>query len=304
MSTPAATPAQGSLLGSGRPSGTAGLNALMRAVDHRLPPDRQLARDPYAQLLARRAPRYRYYAASPLTARIALGAFDTVFGGFLAEILLRVPYLDAALAEAYRSGIRQLVLVGAGYDSTALRHPHLDGLRVVEVDHPATQGAKRAVFAAAKVEAPAVTYLPVDLESTSLAEALPGAGFDPGQRALFAWLGVSYYLRRPSFDRAMADLAAMCTPGSRVVWDYLDPEVVAGTSRHLSARLAARIVAKRGEPYLLGLTSEQAAAAAAAVGFRTVEQVRVPDLVRRFGGRRPYVAPTDFLGVATIEKQV
>ena len=302
MTTPASAPAQRTLLGSGKPSGTAGLNALMRAVDHRLPAARRLADDPYAQLFARRAPRYKYYAASPLTARLALGAFDKVFGGFLAEILLRVRYLDAALAEAYRSGVRQLVLVGAGYDSTALRHRHLSGLRVFEVDHPATQGAKRKVFAAAKVEVPAVTYLPVDLESASLAKVLPGAGFDPGQPALFGWLGVSYYLRRASFDRALADLASLCTPGSRVVWDYLDPSVVDGTTRYRSARFAARVVAKRGEPYVLGLTPARAADAAARAGFRTVESLRVPDLVRRHGGRRPYVAAADFMGLATVQK--
>ena len=302
MSTPASAPAQGALLGSGKPSGTAGLNALMRAVDHRLPADRRLADDPYAKLVASRAPRYKYYVKSPLTARLALGAFDKVFGGFLAEILLRVRYLDAVLADAYAQGVRQLVLVGAGYDSTALRHQHLTGLKVIEVDHPATQGAKRKIFAAAKVQTPTVTYLPVDLESTSLAESLPGAGFDPEQPALFAWIGVSYYLRRPSFDRALADLASMCAPGSRVLWDYLDPSVVDGTSKYFSAKFAARIVAKRGEPYILGLTPQQAADAASFAGFRTVEALRVPDLVRRYGGRKPYAAASDFMGVALLEK--
>lgn len=302
MSAPVPAPAQGALLGSGKPSGTAGLNALMRAVDHRLPADRRLSDDPYAKLIASRAPRYKYYVKSPLTARLALGAFDTVFGGFLAEILLRGRYLDEVLEESYASGVRQLVLVGAGYDSTALRHPHLEGLKVFEVDHPATQGAKRKVFAAAEVETPTVTYVPVDLESTSLASSLPPAGFDPTAPALFAWIGVSYYLRRPSFDRALADLAEMCAPGSRVLWDYLDPSVVDGTSKYFSARFAARIVARRGEPYILGLTPAQAADAASFAGFKTLEALRVPDLIRRYGGRKPYAAASDFMGVALLEK--
>jgi methyltransferase (TIGR00027 family) len=302
MSNPAPAPAQGALLGSGKPSSTAGLNALMRAVDHRLPADRRLADDPYAKLIASRAPRYKYYVKSPLTARLALGAFDKVFGGFLAEILLRGRYLNEVLEESYASGVRQLVLVGAGYDSTALRHPHLTDLKVFEVDHPATQGAKRKIFAAAKVETPSVTYVPVDLESTSLAASLPPAGFDPSAPTLFAWIGVSYYLRRPSFDRALADLASLCAPGSRVMWDYLDPSVVDGTSRYFSAKFAARIVAKRGEPYILGLTPAQAADAASFAGFKTVESLRVPDLVRRYGGRKPYAADSDFMGVALLEK--
>src|SRR5215472_3028236 len=51
---------------------------------------------------------------------------------------------EDALSSAVERGIRQIVILGAGLDTFALRNPHgtLE-IRVYEVDHPATQVWKR-----------------------------------------------------------------------------------------------------------------------------------------------------------------
>ena len=91
-------------LQSGKASSTAGLTAMMRAVDARLPEARRLADDRYAHLYASFNPRFKYYVWRPWTARLALGVFDRMFGGFLAEILLRSRHFDTVLAEARAAG--------------------------------------------------------------------------------------------------------------------------------------------------------------------------------------------------------
>ena len=59
-------------------------------------------------------------------------------------IAARSRFSEDMLSAAVTRGIRQVVVLGAGLDTFALRNPHAGvGLRVFEVDYPATQAWKR-----------------------------------------------------------------------------------------------------------------------------------------------------------------
>src|SRR5258708_34720827 len=91
--------------------------------------------------------------------------------------------LDAAVSR----GIRQVVILGAGLDTFSLRNPHaLLGVRVFEVDHPATQAWKRDRMHEADLAVPAtLTFAPVDFARESLAEPLAAAGLKRPQSSFF-----------------------------------------------------------------------------------------------------------------------
>lgn len=64
-------------------------------------------------------------------------------------IAARSALAEAKLAEAVADrDISQLVMLGAGFDTFALRNPFRSKLRIFEVDHPATQEWKRERLAA------------------------------------------------------------------------------------------------------------------------------------------------------------
>src|SRR5579864_2133905 len=50
---------------------------------------------------------------------------------------------EDALSIAVERGVRQIVILGAGLDTFALRNPHAAPIRIYEVDHPSTQEWKR-----------------------------------------------------------------------------------------------------------------------------------------------------------------
>jgi len=55
-------------------------------------------------------------------------------------VVIRSRYAEDALRKATIRGVRQYVLIGAGFDSFALRRPAFSNLlEIFEVDHPATQ---------------------------------------------------------------------------------------------------------------------------------------------------------------------
>src|SRR5271168_1087136 len=120
-------------------------------------------------------------------------AFARAFRAFMAA---RSRYAEDELARAVAHGVRQYVVLGAGLDTFAYRNPHA-GLRVFEVDHPATQAWKREQLQAGEIAIPAsLTFVPIDFERQTLAAGLDQAGFDTRAAAFFSWLGVTPYLTR------------------------------------------------------------------------------------------------------------
>lgn len=156
-------------------------------------------------------------------------------------IATRARFAEDVIADAVRRGVRQVVVLGAGLDTFAYRHPYEgDGLRVFEVDHPSTQEWKRERLAAAGIPEPAsLTFVPVDFESTKLPDGLAAAGFDASSPAAFSWLGVVQYLTDAAVY-ATLDLIAALPAGSDVVFDYSEPpEEMAPEARERTAATRA-----------------------------------------------------------------
>ncbi len=110
-------------------------------------------------------------------------AFSRAFRAFM---VARSRYAEDELARAVGHGVRQYVVLGAGLDTFAYRNPY-PGLRVFEVDHPATQAWKREQLQAAGIAIPpSLTFVPIDFEQQTLADGLGQSGFDLQARRRFS----------------------------------------------------------------------------------------------------------------------
>lgn len=120
-----------------------------------------------------------------------MGRFSTPLRAFLAA---RSRLAEDALTDAVARGVRQYVVLGAGLDTFAYRNPHA-GLRVFEVDLPATRAWKRQRLADVQIEVPgSVIYVAIDFAKETLTHALESAGLATGEPTFFSWLGVTPYL--------------------------------------------------------------------------------------------------------------
>ena len=224
---------------AGQPSRTAQRAAVHRAV-HQIVEGGFIFTDPFAVAIL----------DENMRAELPEMAGDPSHQPMRLFIAARSRFSEDALAECVARGARQVVIAGAGLDTFALRNPHADkGVRVFEVDYPATQAWKRAHLKAAGLGVPSsLTFAPVDFERQSLADGLIAAGFRTDQPAFFQWLGVVPYL---SFEAIVTTLDLIAgIPGSEVVFDYAEPlENFLPEIRADVAAIAAR-AASLGEPWL------------------------------------------------------
>src|SRR5271165_4119917 len=141
---------------------------------------------------------------------------------------------EDALSRAVETGVRQIVILGAGLDTFALRNPHgaLE-IRIYEVDHPATQAWKLERLAEAQIALPPwLSFVPVDFERDDVGEKLAAAGFQQNSPAFFTWLGVVPYLTQDAIGRTLGYMASI--EDSEVVFDYVEtPEAFSEELRQL-----------------------------------------------------------------------
>jgi methyltransferase (TIGR00027 family) len=155
------------------------------------------------------------------------------------------------------------------------------GLRIFEVDHPATQAWKRQMLVAAGIAEPdATVFVPVDFEHQLLSEELARSGYAAGDPGFFIWLGVVPYLTREAIFSTLSSIAAV--PGSEVVFDYGEPP----ESREEPARSMllerARKLAETGEPWISFFDPDALAADLGKTGFDEIEDLSGSQLGIRY----------------------
>lgn len=170
---------------------------------------------------------------------------------------LRKRFVDDEVRAALAGGVRQVLVVGAGYDTLALRLAgEYPGRTFVEIDHPATQASKRVGIATIGAERPNLFLLAADLARVPLADALATLRCWDGARAsVVAAEGLLMYLPPTAVDAFFNTVHMITGPGSRVVFTW--PRGTGGR-RDLghSSRLLSAVLALIGEPWQWSVPDE------------------------------------------------
>jgi methyltransferase (TIGR00027 family) len=181
--------------------------------------------------------RRRFDRMTPTQHARAVQGIDTV--------PIRSAVIDAALLEAVKQGCRQIVILGAGFDTRAYRLDPLAGLKVFEVDHPATQADKRERVRALPPPRAEVVWTAVDFERDSLSERLAAAGHDATEKTVWVWEGVVMYLGDEAVRATLEAIRARSAAGSALVLHYHEP-----SATRLSRGVRAALMSWLGEPQI------------------------------------------------------
>jgi methyltransferase (TIGR00027 family) len=155
-------------------------------------------------------------------------------------------------------------------------------LRVFEVDHPATQSAKRTRLADAGIDIPdTATFIGVDFATARLVDALRDGGFDASAPAFCSWLGVVVYLDLPAIEETLRTIASL-PAGTAILFDYGVPPASLGLRSRVVVEEMARRVAAVGEPWKTYLSPDDVRRLALRVGFGAVDDFGADDLSARY----------------------
>jgi len=209
-------------------------------------------------------------------------------------IALRTTAIDTAVRAAIAAGATQLVILGAGYDGRAWRLNDLAGVKVFEVDHPATQGEKRARVAKLPPAIGTVSFVSIDFERESLGSLLERAGHDRSSPTCWIWEGVVMYLTREAMRSTLAGIAKRSASGSTLIVNYHSAH------RRFLASLMFRLI---GEPQISAWTREEMAADLRAAGFTVSEDTGMADWNARFAQGQAKVERAPYMRIANASYQ-
>jgi methyltransferase (TIGR00027 family) len=262
------------------PSRTALLVARQRAA-HQLLDHGSILNDPFAEKILHEDEKdvLQFANEHPLAS----------IGRLLAAARSRIA--EDALSGAVERGIRQVVILGAGLDTFALRNPHgALQIRIYEVDHPATQAWKRQRLNEVHLAIPPwLIFVPIDFERDDLGERLVGAGFQQNSPAFFTWLGVVPYLTQDAIGSTLDYMASI--RNSEVVFDYVEPtEAFSEEMRELVTKRTEELE-KMDERWASRFEPAGVAAILRSHGFSDIEDINFQEIKSRFGNAVRGLAP-------------
>lgn len=198
--------------------------------------------------------------------------------GLRSHVVLRSRYAEDELRSAVGEGLTQLISLGAGYDTFAFRQPDwAKDLRVVEVDHPATQRAKIDLFRRRNVTfAENTSFFPLDLEQGSL--DFDRLSLDRDKPMFVSCLGVLAYLRHETVRRVFAAIGKLAK-GSRIALAFA-PKNHDGAVPEASG--ASQKAASHGEPWQTYFTEDELTTELTEAGFGRVSFLGVEEAASKY----------------------
>jgi methyltransferase (TIGR00027 family) len=262
------------------PSRTALMIARQRAA-HQLLDHGSILDDPFAMRILREDEKdvLQFASGHPLA---SIGRLFTAARSRIAE---------DALSKAVERGIWQIVILGAGLDTFALRNPHgARQIQIYEVDHPATQAWKRQRLAEAQIALPPwLILVPVDFERDDVGEKLGAEGFQQNSPAFFTWLGVVPYLTEDAIGHTLDYISSI--QNSEVVFDYMEPPEASSEELRQLEKERTEQLKKMGERSLSRFEPAGIGTILRSHGFCTIEDISFQEITSRFGRAVQGLAP-------------
>ncbi|MEO7387798.1 MAG: SAM-dependent methyltransferase [Gammaproteobacteria bacterium] len=200
--------------------------------------------------------------------------------GLMVHFMLRKRWIEAAVRASVDDGCQQVVVVGAGFDTLALRLcEEFPRVHFTEIDHPATQKYKRL---AVERQGPAgnLHFIAADLARQSLEDVLSASEwFQPDARSTFVIEGLLMYLSDDDVAVVFGALSAVSLASGRIVFTVMEPTPDGRAAFQNATPLVRRLLSHWSEPFKSSLPRDAVprfldAFGFSLLGFATAETLR------------------------------
>ncbi len=172
-------------------------------------------------------------------------------------VKIRTKYLDDTLEKQILSKFRQVVILGAGLDTRAVRKQRA-GVTYFEIDDAATLTLKQTCYEQQGIDAH-VKFIPGNYVTDGMIDLLRQNDFDFDLPTYFIWEGNTMYLSLDSVKDILTQLRRYVTR-FRLSFDYMAEAVISKTTGDPGITRLVESFESMGAPWLSGIRDIQSLA--------------------------------------------
>ena len=201
--------------------------ALFRAVETAQIKDKRLFTDPFAiNFLDKGLKRVAKIASWPIVGQFIPQLIHKKGIGAISSGIARTKYIDDLLETSIKENSKQVIILGAGFDTRSVRLEFLKNVSVIEIDHPDTSSLKLDIYRQTVGHLPQnVTFHQADFNKQALNEIAKQAKVNPSIPTTIIWEGVTNYLTREAVENTFEFTQQFVSPFS-IIFTYIDKDVL------------------------------------------------------------------------------
>ena len=201
-------------------------------------------------------------------------------------IQIRTKYFDDTLEKNLRLGCRQVLILGSGLDTRAVRK-RTAGVAYFEIDDPSTLKIKQACYEREGFDID-LTFIPGDYVTDGLIELLAANGFDFDLPTYVIWEGNTMYLPLDTVKDTLTELRDYLGR-FRVSFDYMAEAVVSMSTGDPGVTSFAVSFATMGAQWITGI--DDIWRLARELDLNVIENCRASDLLSVYRPGRSITSP-------------
>lgn len=232
--------------------------AFFRALESTRPEGKRLFYDPYAVFfLDNRLKRAVQYSTIPLVRKYLRWKVHRLIPGGFTSGVARTRYIDDLLKTTIGKGVRQVIILGAGFDTRAMRLDFLRNIPVIEIDHPNTAKQKLGAIQSRLGHLPPnVRFYQIDFNEQSLDDLASARHIDLGIPTTFIWEGVTNYLSDQAIDNTFKFFSGFAS-GSYLIFTYVHQQLFDDPNSFFGGQKLLNDLAELEETWTFGFDPEE-----------------------------------------------
>jgi len=208
-------------------SRTAQYMALFRALETGRSQSKRLFEDPYAiNFLDKGLKLVTKIASIPFVGNLIPKLIHQKGIGAISSGIARTKYIDDLLETTVKEGCKQLIILGAGFDTRSIRLDSLKKIIIIEIDHPDTSNFKKKIYRSSIGALPGnVSFQQADFNKQTLHEITEVANINYSLPTTIIWEGVTNYLTQEAIDTTFDFTRKFGSPFN-MIFTYVEKEVL------------------------------------------------------------------------------
>jgi methyltransferase (TIGR00027 family) len=205
-----------------------------------------------------------------------------------ASIVGRARFIEDLVLQKVQEGVTQYVILGAGLDTFAQRHPELGSqLEIFEVDQPGPQAWKqKRLFDLNLAQPKHLHFVPVDFEAgQSWLKQLIANGFKKDKSAVFVSTGVSMYLTQEANQATFSQIAKLASGSTFAMTFMLALDYLLAQERSIM-EFVMKKAAESGTPFLSLYPPDEILKMAQTAGFKSAQYISADDIYVKYFSNR------------------